>query len=440
MTARARTFDRPLSRASAGLAIVVVLAAAATVAARQEAQSSAPAPPDPADLEALYEARDYFALRDRLDAIPEVHEPRIELLRAAVLRAFNRPAASNELLDRLLADDAAPLPADLRQRALALRHFNHFRLHEYKAAYDAGRQALRLAGPGAGDLSGMRDSLPLLRALVGVEPQFIDIAGRTQFTLYKGRLAVQFGDDVRQYLFDSTAPLSVLARSEAEALGLEIRKADAPVATATDLTIIADVAVAPEMRIGYVEYRNVVFLVLPDEQLRVGDDLIIDGIIGFPAIEAMIEVRYGRDGSIEIPRDAPARREGNLALEQVDPLAQVEFAGDIVIARLDRSAAVTTGHAPFHERFRQRIESAALRHDAPIERGERTVTVPSWRMDRLEFNLAGRTVALEGVDIFAAPLPGREGEYAHLTIGRDALDKFRTVIINYRDMALVLEE
>src|ERR1035437_1141757 len=56
----------------------------------------------------LRQARDYFALRDRLREAPASRTAATEVARATVQAAFNHPAASNLTIRRLLATGTLP--------------------------------------------------------------------------------------------------------------------------------------------------------------------------------------------------------------------------------------------------------------------------------------------------------------------------------------------
>ena len=133
-------------------------------------------------------------------------------------------------------------------------------------------------------------------------------------------MPLEIGDREVRLGIDTGANLSVLARSEAERLGLSIRPVGLQVGTSTGLSVEADVAVADRARLGTADYRHVVFLVFPDRLLSFPDGTRIPGLVGFPMLEALGEVRFWADNTLEIPRRAPKRKGFNLAFDEQEPL------------------------------------------------------------------------------------------------------------------------
>src|SRR5690606_14966282 len=139
------------------------------------------------------------------------------------------------------------------------------------------------------------NELRIARALADAPPQ--RVVRRTSSTIPRGRygrVPVMVGDSLRSYMFDTGANLSVMRRSEAEALGLEIRPADVSIGTSTGRRFIADVTVAPKVKRGGNEIENVAFLAPPGEVLGRDPQFAIPGILGFPVRYALGEVELLR--------------------------------------------------------------------------------------------------------------------------------------------------
>jgi hypothetical protein len=400
-----------------------------------------PSPSDLDELQRLYRARDFFALEERLQEISETAlDPEIQFLTAAVQQAFNKLEDSNRTIDAVLEDDAL---SGLRQLELRqLQMTNYFRLHRYKDAL-ASAQAI-LANPAdqldPALLAEVRGTLPLYAALADVPPQEIEIKGMSRLTLDAfGRLPVEIEGTNRRFALDTGANLSVIMRSEAEKLGLTIRPAGVEVATSTTRKVLADVAVAGQMRIGRAHYRNVVFLVFPDELLTFDGGKRIPGLIGFPVVEAMQEVRFRRDGVIEIPHRPQTRRWRNLALDNLDPLVRVRYRKDDLVCRLDTGAAHTTFYEPFYERYRERIESFGKHTTVKVGGVGGLQEMPAFRLRKIGLTLAGAGGTLRDVDVYTRPIRPPHENYLYCNVGQDIFQSYRAYVINFRDMALVLE-
>ncbi|MGD8319015.1 MAG: retropepsin-like aspartic protease, partial [Gemmatimonadota bacterium] len=312
-------------------------------------------PSDPAvtaGLVQLYARGDFFELRDRLDTLAGLGGPEPAFLRAVVANAFNDPEGSDRALAPL--GEAATLPDSLRAEVYRLRFRNHMRLGEYRAALDAAGLLADLPAADSAIRNDVENEARAAAALIDVPPQRIVSRASSEIRRRPdSRIPVQVGDSAgRGYVLDTGANLSTLMRSEAESLGLRIREAGVEVGTSTGTTVTADVTVAPRVRLGEVVLENVVFLVVPDQVLTFGESFRIEGIIGFPVIDALGEVQFHAGGVLRIPGDVPRRTPQNLALDYLTPLIEVGVLGHPAICDLDTGANRTSLHEPFYRRYR----------------------------------------------------------------------------------------
>ena len=406
---------------------------------------SLPAPADEyglAELEVLLQAREFFQLRDRLQELDATSDPPPRLLyfQAAVQQAFNQPDESNHTVRPLLTQRKLELP--IKSRLLHLQTTNHLRLHRYQAALESARLFLRIdsAQVDAFQLDDIKSKLPLLAELASVPPQETLIDGFSRLTLdNSARVPLEINGGKRRFSLDTGANFSVVMHSEAKALGLEIRPVGLVVSTSTSRKVQADVAIADEVRIGAVLYRHVVFLVFPDDLLTFPGGHTIPGLIGFPLVEAMGEVRYRRDGVIEIPNRPPKRRDENLALDDLDPLTTVRYAKDDLICRLDTGADKTVFYEPFFQRHRDRIEKAGEAVAVRTGGVGGIQEIPAFRLNKIVMTVARSGITLRDVDVYTQPIRAPEDNYLFCNVGLDSLKRYRAYVINFKDMALVLE-
>lgn len=422
-----------------GLAFWIVCGLAIPALAADATRDSSPAR---IDLQALYDSRDFFSLREELAKSPggEQQPPEHHFFAAAVQLAFNEPAASIRIAESALEESDLPPLVALRLRHLLV--IANLRLHRYNEALSAARSLL--ASPTLKEdpevEQEVRGTLPLLEALKDVPPQEARIGRSSRLALGTSRrVPLKIGDEKRQFSLDTGANFSVIMASEAKALGLSVRPAGVEVATSTGGRVLADVAVAPQMSIGKVDYRNVVFLVFPDELLTFPGGRTVPGLVGFPVVEAMGEIRFRRDDVMEIPSRPPVRKLGNLALDDLDPLVRVRYKRDDLICRLDTGANKTVFYEPFFQRYRERLES--LGRNVTITTGGvgGFQEIPALQLPRLALTIAAGGTNLQNVDVYTRPIRTPEDNYLYCNVGLDVLHKFNAYVINFRDMALVLE-
>ena len=393
------------------------------------------------ELMELHRGRDFFTLRERLADLPDSTAERpaeIRFLEAAVLQAFNQPDGALRILEALPSD---ALPPDLAAEARYLDLLAHLRLHRYAAARRAARTYLEASGNNdptrAAEVRGL---VPLLDALSDAPPQTAEVKKPSRLVLDQdGRLPVKIEGVKRRLALDTGANFSVLRRSEAEKLELTVRPTDLKVATSTALEVRADVAVADRVEIGHVDYRNVVFLIFPDEALDLPRGRPVAGLVGFPLVEAMGEIRFRRDGIVEVPSRPPRRTLGNLALDNLDPLVPVRWEKDTLLCRLDTGAANTVFYEPFFRSHRERLEAYGRSVRVPVGGVGGTRELPALRLPRMLVTLAAAGLTLRDIDVYTVPTRPPERNYLDCNVGLDALRRYKAYVINFRDMALILE-
>lgn len=388
------------------------------------------------ELMSLYARGAIFDLRARLSAAAG-DGPRLVFLRGAAAHAFNDPAASNRHL-AALGPAAAGLPDTLRVEALRLRFRNHVRLGQYGDAATAARALLVLPSADSAIRADVGNEARAVEALVGAPPQRVISRGPSELhRRADGRVPVTVGDSVRGYVLDTGAGLSTLMRSEAEALGLEVRAAGVEVGTALGSTVTADVAVAPRVRLGNVELADVVFLVVPDEVLTFGPSFRIPGIIGFPVIDALGEVEFRRGGVLRIPDRIPDRGVHNLAMRYLTPLIQVGVLEDTAVCELDTGAGHTSLHLPLYRRHQNRIDEASRPDSVEVAGvGSRRV-IPARMLSDVRIGLADTTVVLSRLPVYTESVARGDAIAADCRLGLDVLAGFDGYLINLRSMSFL---
>jgi hypothetical protein len=351
--------------------------------------------------------------------------------------AFNDPEASNRALAEL--GDATTLPDTLRVQAYRLRFRNHMRLGEYAAASTAAEALLALPAVDSVVQRDVENEARAAAVLVDTPPQ--RVASRSASEIHRlpdTRVPVQVGDSAgRGYVLDTGANLSAMMHSEAEALGLQVRKTDLAVGTSTGSEVTADLAVAPRVRLGNIELENVVFLVVPDEMLTFGPDFRIPGIIGFPVIDALGEVQYVGSDVLRIPGEVPAREPHNLALDYLTPLIEIEAAQRPAICDFDTGANRTSLHLPFYRRYRSWVEAEGQADTIRTAGAGGERRIPAFVIPDVRIALGDTATTLHDVAVYTESVASN-GEHARdCRLGLDALAGFAGYLLNFRSMTFL---
>ncbi|MEJ2084272.1 MAG: retropepsin-like aspartic protease [Acidobacteriota bacterium] len=393
-------------------------------------------------LESLYSSRHFFALEERLGAWVESPrtDPRIGFYLAAVHAAFNRSIESNAVIRDLR--ERADLDVGLSARLLRMELENDLRTTDYADALATAKAILSLSEDPLTITSRAyaQRMLPLLIALEGTPRQTVEKSGFSRLALGRTRrIPIEISGKRNRFALDTGANFSVIMTSEAKKLGLEIRTAGLRVATSTDKVVLADVAIAREVVIGKVRYQNVVFLVLPDGDLSLAGRDRIAGLIGFPIVSAMEEIRFRRDDVLEIPQDPAKRTNRNLALNDLEPLVRARYSRDDILCRLDTGAEKSDFYEPFFRRYRERIEDAGKKVTAKRGGVGGYQDFAAYRLPRFVITVAGLDAQLRNVDVLTQPVRSPPYNFLDCNLGRDVLEQFPAYVLNFRDMALILE-
>jgi hypothetical protein len=413
----------------------------AVVTACHPAPTSAPAPTFAltiADVVRLHRARQYFALRDRLARVPAADSaPATLLARAIVAHAMNQPEASNAALRRL---EAIPGVSDsIVADALELEISNDLR----RSDHAAGARAVETLLGGRFLLDTLRaddarNSLRIFHALAGVAPQTMTTTGPTTVALVHGHIPLVVNDSARDYVFDTGANLSTIMRSEAIAVGLRIIPAGLDVGTSTTARVTADLGIADSLRIGEMHFHNVVFLVLDDAMLTFPDGFRIPGIIGFPVIEQMGEIRLGRS-SLSVPATPPARAQQNLVLDELTLLTPVQWQRRPLLCRLDTGAGRTQVYEPFYRRYRAAIDSGSDTATRTMGSAGGVQPTPVRVVPNARLAVGDTAATLPTLDVLVNSIARDESSnYLDCNLGHDVFDQFGETIVNFRDMAFLL--
>jgi predicted aspartyl protease len=318
----------------------------------------------------------------------------------------NRNTDAIRFLRPLLDDRALASDTVKRHHLLTTLGDCYTKLYQYGEASRMSVLAEQESAVGASPevRASLRRNTQFHKLLATAPPQVV-VAPRAQVPLRRGTLGVMelpvtIGADSSWWIFDTGANFSTIAESEAAKWGLTLSPDTASVSGVTGLRVKLRTAVIPLARLGQIEVRNMIVLVLPDSALYVAQlKHQITAILGFPVIEAMKVVTIAPEKLIVM--DPPAGgAETDLMLEQLTPLVAATVEGRTDLYHLDTGANRTA----FSVRFRD-AHAGLVNGLAPESRamngagGARSLlahTVPL-----IAFSLGAHAVILRNVEVHA---------------------------------------
>jgi predicted aspartyl protease len=240
------------------------------------------------------------------------------------------------------------------------------------------------------------------------------------------------------YFFDTGAWVNGLSVSEAKRLGLVVQESQGSLGTATGQRVALRTAVAREVVIGGMHFRNVSFAVFNDEE-EPWSDLAPGrrGLIGMPIILGFRTLRWSEDGTVRIGSKGGGRDplQANLFFDDDHLLTSARLGDAEVRATLDTGAETTDLYLPFANRFPALTEAGA-KNSMDIRGVGNKQTFDSITVPEVRFELGKAGVVLKPAHVFLKDIGAKNciGNF-----GIDLLMQSRAFRIDFGAMRLDLE-
>jgi len=402
-----------------GLWLALLLAVAWAVPGR--AQSTA-------TLDSLYRAHRWLELDRALSRTKG--QP---LFRGAAAAALNQPKKAEKLLRSVIK--AAPKSESAYQAHELLTHLYLQTGRYHQLAVDLKKTAA--AFPDRSDVQAERGTLAPFLSLPNQAVRRNGLSSlRHQGDFF---LPVVIDGHQATFFFDTGAGISAMGESEAKRLGLSIHETTGAIGTATTVPATFKLAIAKHLSVGGIELKNVSFAVFPDESepwalLPPGRR----GLLGIPVLLAFRELRWARDGSVEIGPN-PSRRDGpgsRLYFDEDHLMVTADFQGEPLAFSLDTGAESTDLYSPFAARFPDLIRELGQRDSTEVRGVGRAERFESVSLPDLTFRIGGLETVLRPAHVILRDL-GARGSLGN--VGADLLEQGRAFRLDFDSMTLELE-
>jgi len=367
-------------------------------------------PNDDTNLKSLYDAHQWFDLRDSIKK-----GGASAFYQGAVACAFNDVQRCEKKCREVFNSTPKSDEAVEAHRTLASAYLTHGAYRKALAQVDA-ILALR---PTDADALGGR---PVLAALAGTPDQ--RIAGRhTTVQLQDGGLPFSINGVHATYWFDTGAELSVLSESEAKRFGLRLRPVSVQVGDVNGTKVSMQIAVADELSIGSIRVRHVAFLVLPDNQPPFDEQSSGSrGLIGLPVLLAFERFVWGADKTFEIRPDSSHKGmpHAGICFDGNHPLVQVAYENRPLVFTLEliRSAKKTDSYKMEGVGGAKYMEAASL--------------------ESLKFSIGGFPIMLKSVGVLLKPTNDASRFFTG-NLGIDLLQQAHRTTFDFKEMTLTLQ-
>lgn len=393
-------------------------------------------------IEQLLNEKSYFAARTAYAKEKHKLSPLKQLQFGAFLdNAFNKLESSNRQIEELQQHYKDELPDSVQFQLIELQQSNYAKLYDYRRASICIDEVLYhfpqlLTEEALGDF---RNTQRVWAALSEAPPQQVTIPERTVLKLERDKAGLS-NMDVQQdsvhiaFIFDTGANLSTVTETTAKRLHMELTDAEIEVNSITGLNVISKLAICPEFRLGGIVVKNAVFLVFPDSALEVPQiDYQINGIIGFPVIEAMKEIQLTKSGEFIVPVVRDNKTTSNMALDFLNPI--IELGHEVYT--FDSGANSTMLYKRYYDAHKKEIDKhykeKALEYGGAGGNVTRQGYTITWTPE-----INGRKRKIKNVMVFKDTSHPHESAF-YGNIGQDVIQQFDVMTLNFESMFIRFE-
>lgn len=375
-------------------------------------------------------ANELYKIREK--ELPSVFQYYIE---ANLNNAFNRLTESEKMIGKIF-QHRKKLPDSLMVDLLQIKKDNTIKLYHYKEAAAAINTLLKeyahfLTSKQKDDL---KNDLALWSALANVPAQTIAIKDNTTLKIVQDKaglknIKVTAAIDSVDFIFDTGANISTISQSVATKMGMKLIDATIKVGAITGKEVTARLALCNKLLIGNMQISNAIFLVFDDADLafpQIGYH--INGILGFPVIEAMKEITITKDGYLKVPEKAgSAPAVTNMAMNQLIPLIFI----DDNPYTFDTGADHTILYQPYFFNNREAISGQYQPDKISFGGAGGAMKFNGYKINA-SLDIAGRKIVLNGVSLITDAMGKDDGIFGN--VGQDVIKQFDSMTLNFEKM------
>ncbi len=389
------------------------------------------------EIDTLITYQYYFAARDKYHNQYK-NLTNLDQLRAGTIidNVFNRPKDSNQKIERLFNQYNSLLPDSAKYYLLQTRQNNYSKLYEYRSAYDATNEILQKFSKliKKSDKEDFMNTRKIWKVLSGQPKQEVIIKANTNLKLVKddvglSNLQVTHESVSIPFIFDTGANFSTVTETTAHKLKMIIFNSLIDVTSITGVKIKARMGICPEFKLGNILVKNAVFIIFPDKELAIPqNDYQINGILGFPVIEAFKEVQITKSGDFIVPLSRSNHYEQNMAIHSLTPIINIE--GESY--SFDSGADQTMLYYSYYNKHKREIEDSYKLKTLSFG-GAGGMTTKKGFLIKYEAKINDKVIKLDSIMLFKENIK-EEDNYLSGNIGQDIIKKFDKMTLNFEDM------
>lgn len=397
-------------------------------------------------IRALISKDQFFEVRDQLAKKGGLLEEKNRLAYEAWLAyVLNNSGQSNQKIEQLLQKHTKSLSDSTIGQMLRLQAFNYFRIYDYK---NASKSSQLLFGQYSHTIDSQEvdsyKNMDLIYEILKEAPaQKVVEMRETKLKTTRDKanllnIPVSGNDTLPDsFIFDTGANLSTITESYARKFDLTIYEKTIEVGAFGGSTN-ARLGLCPKLKIGNIVFSNVVFIVFADSVLDFKSfDYKINGIVGFPVMNAMKEIQFSKSGDMIIPEKQTSSEFQNLVLDGLQPVVEVEIKGKRLPFRFDSGANSSDFFPLFYQQMGSSFE--LLDGQKGIGGAGGVQKVPVKVATKLALTIAGKPFVLSNAVLHTQAVL-EQSENAYGNIGQDVIGQYPKLIINLDKMFIGFSE
>ena len=364
-----------------------------------------------ADLKSLYDAHQWFELREALRS-----DSGTPLYRIAVAAAFNDVRHAEEEFNAFLktATDAdGPTVGEMAQWIIPLHGRN-------------GRYRDVIQGTKVPELG----NLPTLQVVDRVPSVVRGEVGETGHLL----APVAVNGHGARFAVDTGATISTVTESEAKRLGLTTIPGRPATGWFGGAVSRQRLAAAATLEIGRFRFRNVAFIVVPDGALQKASGTLT-GTVGLPLLMAMGTFAWNPGGDLQFGYPSEPGP-SNLCFDGWIPAARIEFRQRKIYAILDTGNPASQWWPALTRQFPDLLQQNPVKKMVEVFGGD-SPEAEATIVPQFTFRIAGSDLTQTNAQILTAESTPIGAYYAGI-LGLDPLMQVRQVTIDFKNLIIKL--
>lgn len=391
-------------------------------------------------LQQYLDEANYFKLRTALNSADCPASPLFKsYCEVFMYNAFNQNLRSIELADSLLHVPDIKLDDKQKASLLELLIDNYSKTYQYKKAAESGDLIIQKYAKAVENLEDVKNTNKIWHALADIGAQSIEQTTDVIVPIHKDvaglwNITVAAGEVTDDFIFDTGANISTITESTAKHLGIKKLNVSFNVSGLQGKDVASDLGVADSLKIGDITLRHVVFLIMPDESFDFPQaNYSINGILGFPVINALKEVRISKKGTLEVPLIPTHSDLNNLALDGLFPMISMVADNDTLVFHFDTGAKTSDLFSTYYRLHKKQIVKDGAHKNVNVGGAGGFVKIPSYELKDFKIHIGGQLAVIRYITVFTEPIKDSK-ELVYGNIGQDVISQFDEMIINFQSM------